>query len=147
MTVKELREKMTVKQIKFAHAVVEGLPLRQAYRSCYPKASIPTCDCEGSKLRKNPKVSQYIDLLMAPAAEALVYSRQRKRETLFKIGENLIPDEHFSGSERIQAIKADNDMTGDNKPVRVEGEITLGGIFQALQPTTGLPIEDEQISD
>jgi len=42
-------------------------------------------------------------------------------------------------TDRIQAIKADNDMTGDNKPIRIEGEITLNGILQGLKPTTGLP--------
>lgn len=68
-------------------------------------------------------------------------TRAEKRVLLKKIAN----DAKKSPMARIAAIKVDNEMTGDNAPVRIEGEITLNTIFQSLKGTTGLPSPDEVI--
>ena len=94
-------------------------------------------------------MSAYIEFLKSCSVEkaekSLILSRQRKREILGEIAE----DRDAKHGERVMAIKTDNQMTGDDAPVRIEGEITLNAIFQALTTTTGIPdaIEAEIIED
>lgn len=95
------------------------------------------------RLRKLPSVTQYIKALESYTIDGLTYTRQKKRERLYLIGEGIEPS---SPAEQIQAIKADNAMTGDDAPVRIEGEITLLGILQSLSPTTGLPHETRRLT-
>lgn len=135
----ELRSKLNERQIMFVHGLIDGMSQRQAYAAAY-KCSLESAEASSTKLLGNLKVKAYRDHLLDQATNGVVYTRQKKRERLHMIGEGLL-DQPVSPGEMIQAIKTDNDMTGDNKPIRVEGELTLGIILASLQPTNGLPRE------
>lgn len=140
MNLKDLRAQLNAREAAFCHQVADGGNQTQSYQAAYPgKRSDASAAVAANRLLKKDKIKAYLEALQTAETEALVYSRQKKRERLYQIGEALQPG--VSPGEQIQAIKVDNDMTGDNKPVRVEGEITLKGILDALKPTTGLPNE------
>ena len=63
-------------------------------------------------------------------------TRQRKRELLCDAAEDA-----EKWSDRLNAITIDNRMTGDDAPIRLEGEITLKGILDGIAPSVGLPPE------
>lgn len=139
MTLSEARKALNPREATFVHGIIDGMTITGAYLEAFKhkKPAKNTAATEGSKLLKKPKILAYKNALEEKAMTALTYTRQKKRERLYLIGEAI--QEGVSPGEQIQAIKVDNDMTGDNKPVRVEGEITLKGILDAMQPTTGLP--------
>ena len=131
-----LRSKLTQKQLRFTLGVFEGLSQAEAYRRAYG-ANAKGVDASASRLLRNAKVKAYLEELRDESADSRVFSRQKKREILYEIGTAVIPE--VKPSDRIQAIKTDNAMTGDDAPVRIEGEITLSGILSQLTKTTGLP--------
>ena len=95
---------------------------------------------------KIAKLTQRTDTVAVVAAGAVArevlevgMTRAEKRRVLKRLAMNP----KLPAIDRIRAIQVDNLMTGDNKPVRFEGEITLHGIFQALNSTTGLPDPNE----
>lgn len=94
------------------------------------------------ELLRNPKISAYLDWLKQETETEATLTRQRKREILKEIAEGK--SKNVKPGDRIQAVKTDNEMTGDNKPVRIEGEITLNTIMQSLQGSTGLPNEESE---
>lgn len=87
----------------------------------------------------NVRVKAYIEYLRQeieqPKEDQLILSRLDKRRILGEISRN----KGAKDSDRVAAIKTDNQMTGDDAPVRIEGEITLNGILKGLAGTTGLP--------
>lgn len=141
----------------FATLVASGSKPQQAYAEAYPDASASMRRVKPYVLLKNPGVKALIEALQKSDHAALRLelqmkedeslkalrevglSRAEKRRILKRIAENP-KNGPFA---RIRAIQVDNEMTGDNAPVRVEGEITLHTIFQALASSTGLPSEQE----
>jgi hypothetical protein len=93
-----------------------------------------------TEARQKRELKPEVKALLADVKEAGM-NRQRKREILKAIAN----DSRKSPMARIAAIKVDNEMTGDNAPVRIEGEITLHTIFNSLGGTTGLPSPHEVI--
>jgi|SRR5215217_331948 len=91
-----------------------------------------------SEARRMPELKAEVRGLIADVKEAGL-TRQRKREIL----KGIANDPRKNPMARIAAIKTDNEMTGDNSPIRIEGEITLHTIFSSLGGTTGLPSSDE----
>ena len=139
----ELRDKLTIYQIRFCAGIVEGLSGAAAIAQCGSKAkSVYTRSAMARRWLDRPEVAEYIAYLKVNIESDCTLSRQRKREILKKIAENF-PEDRASA---IQAIKTDNAMTGDDAPVRMEGELTLSSIFQALQQqgSTGLPSPEER---
>jgi hypothetical protein len=125
--------RLTTKQITFAHFVLAGDALTTAYRKAYncTKASPKVLSVRGSELRYHPDVDAYITAALAKREEKALLTRNKKREVLATIALN----KRAKPSDRIQAIKADNDMTGDSV-IRVEEEITLSLILQRVQQAT-----------
>lgn len=78
-------------------------------------------------------------MALAGRRSEVLLTRDKKRMILGSIAQ----DERAPDTARIRAVEVDNTMTGDNAPVRIEGEITLHAIFTALKPSTGLPSADE----
>lgn len=137
MTIQQARLQLSPRQLKFCNGILRGLNQGKAYEEAYGKKDYASA----SKLAKKAKVSQYMDLALAQETQAVVLTRVMKRERLAAIALDQLPSKDISPGEMIQAIKTDNEMTGDNKPVRIEGEITLGGILSTLKGTTGLPTD------
>lgn len=135
----QLRSKLTPNQITFCQGIADGLNQSDAYRKAYPKCSEQSLVSKGSRLVTYGKVKDYIEYLRGETEQKGTASRIEKREILAGIMRN--EDKEASKGEVIQAVKVDNQMTGDDAPVRVEGEITLNSIMKALENTTGLPNE------
>lgn len=137
---------LTAKQKAFADALLSGKDASEAYRVAYsPKSTPATIGREAYTLVRVPHVAKYIDEQRSKYAkqeEATVgLTRARKREILRTIAN----DTKASRKDRMTAIQIDNLMTGDNKPVRIEGEITLNLIYGALRDSTGLPAASDLI--
>jgi hypothetical protein len=149
--------RLTPAQGRFATLVAAGTEPRAAYADAYPQSSDATRKTKPYVLLKSRHVHDAIEALATDdiakarqklglsgteavsVARAVGLSRQRKREILCAVA----TDERMPASVRIRAIEVDNLMTGDNRPVRVEGEITLDSILKALEPSTGLPHPQE----
>lgn len=136
-----MANKLTVKQQHFANLVLTGKPYTEAYAEAYPQSSLSrmALQVEASRLAAHPKVEEYIDAAKAARRKETLLTRDKKRQILGGIAlDGRAPD-----GSRIMAIKVDNEMTGDNAPVRVQGEITLHTVFESLGLSTGLPDEAE----
>lgn len=136
-----MASKLTVPQETFANLVLTGKPFSDAYREAYPNSSLRgnSLHVEASRLAAHPKVDAYLAFHRAARRKETLLTRDKKRQILGGIA----LDDRTPDTARIQAIRVDNDMTGDNAPVRVEGELTLGAVFIALGLSTGLPNEAE----
>ena len=130
-------DRLTPQQRRFADGLLEGLKPWEAYAHAYPNQSMKrlTLQTEASKQARNPKIKAYVDAGIAEARREVLLTRDKKRQILGSIALDKSAPKHA----RILAVKTDNEMTGDNAPVRVEGEITLGLIFSSMRGTTGLP--------
>ena len=130
---------LTAKQTAFAHHVADGLTASEAYRRAYSgNPNKTTTRREAHQVRHNPAVSALIDELRKEVAALKLVDRATKRRVLTQI----ICDRDMDPRIRLEAIKLDNAMTGDNAPVKMEGEITLGTILKEIQSSTGLPSQD-----
>lgn len=157
---------LTPGQLRYVQFRVAGDRPQQAYAKAFPGASRAALACKPYLLEKNARVKMAIsaanandvvravavagakgsaDLLAAGAVNREVAEVGMTRAEKRKILKKIANDTRASKVDRIRAIQVDNLMTGDNKPVRFEGEITLNGIFQALKATTGLPDAGELI--
>ncbi len=135
-----MKRKLTTQEISFANFIVDGLTQTEAYRRAYNNRLEGTAlRVEAHKKANSPRIAEYIAGLRAKLEDSRLLTRQKKRQILFKIA----TDPKAKKGERIEAIKTDNAMTGDNKPVRVEGEITLFSVLKDIKPTLGLPSDDD----
>lgn len=163
---KARNRKLTPQQHKFVQAILAGHLPKAAYKIAYPSATPRALRGRPYAMKKNKRVAAAISAGLAGSAEKLaatvgnktgaelvaagVISREiaeagMTRAEKRKILKRIANDSKASRVDRIRAIQTDNLMTGDNKPVRFEGEITLHGIFKALAQTTGLPAANEVI--
>ena len=135
-------EKITPKQQRFVDLILLGTTNKEAYRQAFQsKANDNVLRVKAAELKRKPVVKAYMEAEQKKNADLVGLTRAEKRRMLRMIA--LDPKE--SASDRLKAIALDNLMTGDNKPVRFEGEVTLAAVFRALHPTTGLLREDEVI--
>lgn len=136
-----LWKKLTPQQLRFADYLIEGKNPAESYRSAYPNQSLSknALAVEANRLKSNPKIQAYMDECLSERRSEVLLTRDQKRQILGSIAKKVSAPE----TARIAAIKADNEMTGDNAPVRIEGEITLFGIFKSLDLSTGLPTPAE----
>jgi hypothetical protein len=88
----------------------------------------------GHEVKHRPAVQAYIAAEQAKNQELVGATRAQKRRLLLQ----AMMDTKATWRERLSAIQLDNFMTGDNKPMRIEGELTLIRVLRALEPTTGL---------
>mgnify|MGYP000874315646 CR=1 FL=1 len=100
----------------FAQAVARGLSDSEAYREAGYKGEEP--NKRSSEIRANPGISERVEWLQKQGATATVLTIQRKREILFKIAEGGEKD-----SDRISAIKADNDLAGDGAEAAAQASL------------------------
>lgn len=157
-------DKLTPGQARYVQFRLAGDKRQAAYAKAFPGASKSALACKPYMLERNPRVIAAMKAANAGDAQRLAkltrsgdtvaviaagavarevlevgMTRAEKRRVLKRLAMNP----KLPAIDRIRAIQVDNLMTGDNKPVRFEGEITLHGIFQALGSTTGLPDPNE----
>jgi hypothetical protein len=116
---------MTTRQEKFARNLAKGMSQRQAYRDAYPNArkwKDESVDNKASALARSGEVSARLAELTRKAESKAVMSRQKRLEALSRIAKR---NEKSSPKDAIAAIKALNDMTGDNAPVKQEHTLDI----------------------
>lgn len=107
---------LTSKQIAFAHYVAEGLTASEAYRRVYSnRGNTNTTKKEAKEIRNHKGVAAYIEQLR----RELKAASQLTREDVLATLDRIICDPDVTPSARVQAVKARNEMTGDNAPVKV----------------------------
>lgn len=107
---------LTPKQLKFAHYVAEGVTASEAFRRVYANNGDNSQIAKDAwDVRHNPKVKAYITKLQN---EAKAKSQLTRSDVLAKL-DAIITDPDVSETARVQAIKARNEMTGDNAPIPV----------------------------
>ena len=125
----------------FADYLISGIKpsvaFRRTYRNGTPSAT--TVAREANRIARLPHIAAYIAAALAERRSDVLLTRDKKRLILGDIAQS----EQAAPMARIAAVRADNEMTGDNAPVRVEGEITLFAVFQSLTRSTGLPTSAE----
>lgn len=138
------RRPLTSAQRLFADYVIAGSLKTDAYREAYPASSLSqhALQVEASRTAALPHVAEYIAEALSERRREALLTRDQKRQILGGIAKNTRTPAHA----RIMAVRVDNDMTGDNAPVRVEGEITLHAVLTAMAGTTGLPGDDEIVA-
>jgi uncharacterized protein YeaO (DUF488 family) len=135
------KPKLTAKQTAFAQYAADGLTASEAYRRAYGgNPNFTTTKREAYEVRHHPLVAAYIKELQEEAKAMDGLTRAEKRRQLALI----VRDRDADLGRRLEAIKLDNLMTGENAAVKVEGEITLGTILKEIAPSTGLPSEDKR---
>jgi hypothetical protein len=156
--------KLTPGQARYVQHRLAGDKPQAAYAKAFPGASKTALKCKPYMLERNKRVVEAMDAAQKGDAKtvrklterddtvAVVAAGAVAREVLEvgmtraekrRVLKRLAMNPKLPAIDRIRAIQVDNLMTGDNKPVRFEGEITLHGIFQALGSTTGLPDPNE----
>jgi len=138
-------DQLTPKQRRFADNYLNGESGANAARLAGYTGNTVSLSVTGNRLLKIPKIRHYVDKNVKEESAEATLSRQRKREILKGIAEAWKSKGELEGDRQaaIQAIKVDNSMTGDDAPVRVEGELTLKGILQAVTGSTGLPQDED----
>lgn len=148
---------MNPRLARFCDAILAGHNQSEALRIAAPHlaarwkpATITHTACRYAAL---PVVRDYIDRELARLEdkrrvfESKTLTRARKRAFLGNVVESHVSQSkdvaHYREHDPLIAIQIDNKMTGDDAPVKVEGEVTLSVIMRALQGTTGLPPADE----
>jgi len=117
---------LTHDRMVFSNYIVDGMAVGESYaKAISSKGSKKSCQVEGSKWLNEPEVAAYVEKLRAKTEEYRAASRAYKRDKLFFIMEENEDDPRVV----IQAITADNLMTGDNKPQ----EVQVFGLAELLQ--------------
>ncbi len=133
---------LSPKQIAFADAILDGMGPSAAYRHAGYFATEPQLVAvKAQEVMRSALIQKYIADGREKLERGKTLTRLEKRRTLRSIA---LSTKHDAG-DRIRAIQVDNLMTGDNKPIRVEGELTLNTIFRSLSGSTGLPDPSEVI--
>jgi uncharacterized protein (UPF0147 family) len=134
---------LTPAQRLFADYVIEGKGKSEAYKLAYPNGTPNrlTVAKEAHTVSNLPHVAEYIAEALTERRREVLLTRDAKRQILGSIAR----DPKAPRQARIMAVKTDNEMTGDNAPMRVEGEITLHTIFRALTQSKGLPAPHEAL--
>lgn len=82
-----MSDRLTPKQEKFVNALVSGMSQREAYMSAYvcSRMKSKTIDEKASRLAADGKVRARIDELVAEAAEAACWTRERAIRDLLEV--------------------------------------------------------------
>ncbi|MGL5381825.1 terminase small subunit [Clostridium sp.] len=90
--------KLTEKQKAFADYYIESLNATDSYSKAYEKDNRNTCQVEGCKLLRNPKVKDYIDEVMASKNQSRIASQDEILQILTDIARGITEEEVVSFS-------------------------------------------------
>ena len=127
---------LSVREEMFVDNILDGLNATESYHKTDQSLSRETAAVGGNKWLRKDKIKDAIKFKREILQTGNTLTRQRKRELLFKIAES--GDEDVKTSDKTTAIKIDNQMTGDEAPIKHVGEITIGHVVKNLDDTTGI---------
>ena len=135
----KLRERwgLNVNQARFVRLVWGGHSPTEAYCRSYFGEVLPyntpryqSAASSASKLLKVDKVRTALESLETQEAVLMGSRREVKRGILAAIMMGEVQGARVA--DRIRAIIVDNRMTGDDRPIRVEGELTFQAMLDSL---------------
>jgi len=148
------REKwnLSVPQARFVRLVWGGNTATGSYMIAYgwpetqEEKRLQSAASSASKLLRTDKVKAALSMLQEREASVVGMTRDVKRGVLSAIAMGEI--EGSKPGDRIRAIALDNLMTGDNRPIMVQGDLTFRAVLDSL-PDKILPgdyaLELEQV--
>ena len=108
-------KKLNDKQLKFCNLVLDGMKHFKAYQEVYKADNDATARTNSSKLLIKANIIEYMETQRQKLEDANLMSRHYKRVKLKQIVDNADNDTAI-----IAAIKLDNEMTGDNAPIKTQ---------------------------
>ncbi len=133
--------RVTFKQQVFRENLVSGMNQSSAYRFAYSTCKSASAARVGaSRLLTNANICQKLEELQKLTQTEITLTWQRKREILANIAE----DPNSTPAERIAAIRQDCQMSGHDKPPKLEASFDIEEILKDLPNTTGLPLKERQ---
>lgn len=171
MSVSTTKEAVTDRHRQFALLLAEGLSQSEAYGSLFPDANRNTRKVNGMKMARLPEVAKIVTKLRDEAFNEKALSRAEKRAFIARIVRGAPSDflnkdgsvkkdyadliqemtviEGKDGRtmrlklpSKLEAVRIDNAMTGDDAPIRVEGTLRLADLMP--ERTEVLPDQEEQ---
>lgn len=137
---------LTPREEAFARLVASGKNNTESYiQAVGYKGKRSTAKVTAHYLAQDPAVQAFIRELKERANESAILTRTEKRAILANLARKS--PQHTT---RISAIKVDNEMSGDNAAVKIEGELTLGvvlGSIKQVQPIVELTQEPERLAE
>lgn len=128
---------LNINQARFVRLVWGGFSPTEAYCRAYFGGAVSADSAKyqngassASRMLKDVKVRKALESLEIREAALMGSSRDVKRGILAAIVMGEI--EGTKPADRIRAIIADNRMTGDDRPIRVEGELNFQAMLDSL---------------
>lgn len=110
-------------ELRFSQLVAQGWPLWRCYQDATGAKNKKTCEQQAWRWRMRPAVEAEIIRQRAQLTEATAATRAEKRNVLA----GLMRSHETPAAVRVEAIKADNRMTGDDAPS--ESRVTHRMVF------------------
>lgn len=104
------KPELNSRQQRFVELVVSGVPNSRAYEQSGYTSRGNAAEVGASKLVRNAKVAQAIELEQIASRQRTDFKRDEKLAILADIARNVVAPSR----ERIAAIKVHNEMTGDD---------------------------------
>ena len=97
--------KLTEKQKAFADYYIESLNATESYSKAYNKDNRNTCQVEGCKLLRNPKIKNYIDEVMSAKDESRIASQDEILQILTDIARGITEEEVVQFSQLGEELR------------------------------------------
>lgn len=98
--------KLTEKQQAFADYYIESLNATESYSRAYDKDNRNTCQVEGCKLLRNPKIKKYIDETLENKSESRIASQDEVLQILTDIARGITEEEVVSFTQAGIEVRA-----------------------------------------
>lgn len=131
--------KLTEKQKAFADYYIESLNATESYSKAYNKDNRNTCQVEGCKLLRNPKIKNYIDEVMSAKDESRIASQDEILQILTDIARGITEEEVVQFSQLGEELRTTRKPTIKD---RMKASELLGKRYRMFTDKTELKITE-----
>ena len=131
--------KLTEKQKAFADYYIESLNATESYSKAYNKDNRNTCQVEGCKLLRNPKIKNYIDEVMSVKDESRIASQDEILQILTDIARGITEEEVVQFSQLGEELRTTRKPTIKD---RMKASELLGKRYRMFTDKTELEITE-----
>lgn len=131
--------KLTEKQKAFADYYIENLNATESYSKAYNKDNRNTCQVEGCKLLRNPKIKNYIDEVMSAKDESRIASQDEILQILTDIARGITEEEVVQFSQLGEELRTTRKPTIKD---RMKASELLGKRYRMFTDKTELEITE-----
>lgn len=131
--------KLNEKQKAFADYYIESLNATESYSKAYNKDNRNTCQVEGCKLLRNPKIKNYIDEVMSAKDESRIASQDEILQILTDIARGVTEEEVVQFSQLGEELRTTRKPTIKD---RMKASELLGKRYRMFTDKTELEITE-----